>query len=89
VSLWPEGRKGVKAFCLGDWAPSPLPKMLKILFECKAGELLKKMAETGQRQTRGRPQKLTHDGLIIPPVTLAELEIEDHQATRWQAEAKA
>lgn len=61
---------------------------IKLRAERRAGDLLKQMAESGERATaeRGRPKKATHDAALSPP-SLSDLGIEPDQAARWQKEA--
>jgi len=57
---------------------------VKIDAECKAGELLKQMAERNERATaaKGRPSKASHHGRLLP-----EFGINWNQSSRWQREA--
>jgi len=57
---------------------------VKIDAERKAGELLKQMAEEGERATadKGRPPKVSHRATLLP-----DLGINRTQSSRWQRES--
>lgn len=54
---------------------------VKMLAERRCGELLREMAEKGERATDGKP---SHDVMVLPPPTLADLDIAPMQSSRWQ-----
>ena len=59
---------------------------IRLRAERRAGELLRDMADTGQRATVGKPVEAnTNSALVLPhPPTLADLHISDIQSSRWQ-----
>ncbi len=61
---------------------------VRIRAERRAGQLLKDMAKNGERATKGRPEKMSHDttfsGLPGDATTLTSLGISRDQSSRWQ-----
>lgn len=68
--------------------------------QTKAGEILRLMAEKGERQERGRPEKISQPASLIvdsgqkppapeqtKPVTLRDLGLNKDEASRWQTVA--
>jgi len=55
---------------------------VKIDAERKAGELLKQMAERGERRPKGGNQSLSHDATSLP-----DFGINRTQSSRWQRES--
>lgn len=53
---------------------------IRLRAERRAGQLLKEMAETGERQTAGRPEKRSHEVTI----SLAGIGVTKMQSSRWQ-----
>jgi hypothetical protein len=51
--------------------------------ERKAGEIVKQMAQSGERPSGGRPEKQSHDATASEP-TLATLGVSKTQSSRWQ-----
>ena len=63
------------------WGPNPHATEIRIRAARKAGELLKVMAETGERHNAsdGRP------GKVSGAPTLSDLGVTPNQSSRWQA----
>lgn len=56
---------------------------IKIRAERRAGEMLRELAEVGQRKAVGRPGKTSH-GVTISPPTLHGLGVTRQQSSDWQ-----